>query len=260
MPLIPQKPQEAAHKMSGTTPIPLSKRMRKATQTIHNVSDALVNMKLGLTLSDETVWSEGILTFSCIFKHLEQALDRNRDSLLGDLDVPGLRRNQEFDNILRFYFGESGWTTRFNEMRSSSAVSAYLDHLIETERKNPYLLTAYIYHLYMGLLSGGQILSLKRSVSKSKEGGDDIFHYQAPHTVQSIKKALKKATDDLVEHLDEDTQEQIVQEGIKVFELNNTLVNSVKGVNEAFWNLVQWCILAAVIVAIAVYIAINMLT
>ena len=86
--------------------IPFTKRMRKATAKIHNVSDALVNMvsrstylvqfglfgniyphlpkyffkhflfqkKLGLTLSDDTVWKQGILTFSCVFKHLEQVM------------------------------------------------------------------------------------------------------------------------------------------------------------------------------------------
>ena len=46
------------------TDIPFVKRMRQTTRNIHSKSDALVNLKLGLTLADETVWSEGILTFA----------------------------------------------------------------------------------------------------------------------------------------------------------------------------------------------------
>jgi hypothetical protein len=33
--------------------------MREATRTIHNRSDALVNAKLGFTLTDDAVWAEG---------------------------------------------------------------------------------------------------------------------------------------------------------------------------------------------------------
>ena len=36
-----------------------SQRMRAATRNIHNKSDALVNAKLGATMSDDNVWAEG---------------------------------------------------------------------------------------------------------------------------------------------------------------------------------------------------------
>jgi len=246
--------------------LPFTKRMRKATQSIHNISDALVNMKLGLTLSDETVWSEGILTFAPVFKHLEQALERNKDSLLGDLDVDGLRRSKQFDDVLKFYYGEDGWVSRLERMKATPAVSSYLQHLVEAERRNPYLLTAFVYHLYMGLLSGGQILSLKRSATaaakeakKLKGGGDDIFHFEPPHTVQSVKKSLRNATEEMSRNLDAETQDLVVQEGVKVFELNNALVNSVEGVDQAFWRLAKKVALVFVLVAIVFYLVINQL-
>ena len=37
-----------------------SQRMRAATRNIHNKSDALVNAKLGVTMSDDNVWAEGL--------------------------------------------------------------------------------------------------------------------------------------------------------------------------------------------------------
>jgi len=234
--------------------------MRKATAQIHNVSDTLVNVKLGLTLSDDTVWKQGILTFACIYKHLEQALERNKDSLLGDLDVGGLRRTDQFDNILRHYYGDA-WQSEFENMKTTSVVTNYLQHMIDIERQNPYLLAAYIYHLYMGLLSGGQILSLKRSLSgKTEVGGEDIFHYEAPHTAHSIKKSLRTATEEMAANLDSETQELVINEGIKVFELNNTLINSVKGVNEAFGKLVKWMVLMAVLVLAILFGATKMFT
>lgn len=239
--------------------IPFTKRMRKATAKIHNVSDALVNLKLGLTLSDDTVWKQGILTFSCVFKHLEQALTRNKDSLLGDLDVEGFRRAEQFDNVLRHYYGDE-WQSEFEAMKTTSAVSNYLQHLIDIERQNPYLLAAYIYHLYMGLLSGGQILSLKRSVSGNKDdGGDDIFHFESPHTVPALKKSLRSAAEDFGGNLDSETQELVINEGIKVFELNNTLVNSVEGVNEAFRRLVLWVAVGGLVVLAMLYVASKIL-
>ena len=112
----------------------------------------------------------------------------------------------------------------------------------------------------MGLLSGGQILSLKRSVSGNKdEGGDDIFHFESPHTVQSLKKSLRSAAEDFGGNLDSETQELVISEGIKVFELNNTLVNSVEGVNEAFWRLVLWVAVGGLVVLAMLYVASKML-
>ena len=37
-----------------------SQKMRAATRNIHNKSDALVNAKLGVTMSDDNVWAEGL--------------------------------------------------------------------------------------------------------------------------------------------------------------------------------------------------------
>ena len=44
----------------NTDIITYSQQMRAATRNIHNVSDALVNAKLGVTMSDDSVWAEGI--------------------------------------------------------------------------------------------------------------------------------------------------------------------------------------------------------
>jgi len=215
-----------------------SQRMRIATRNIHTTSDNLVNAKLGVTISDDSVWAEGLLVFYEIFKYLESALERRADSLMGDLMLPGMARTKALEADLAYYLGpdwREGYTLR-------PQVSAYLSHLTGLEAKDPYLLTPYIYHLYMGLFSGGQILGAKRllslnplaSGSKDEEGGARsglAVTYYGDLAIGTLKKQLKKAINDMAEELDEDTKEAIVKEGIKCFELNNTIISSVKGVD-----------------------------
>ena len=38
-----------------------SQEMREITRSIHNKSDTMVNLKLGVTMSDDSVWAEGNL-------------------------------------------------------------------------------------------------------------------------------------------------------------------------------------------------------
>ena len=131
--------------------------LRRATKNIHDVSDALVNAKLGVTINDDSVWAEGLLIFYEVFKFLELALSTHSDSLIGDLLIEHMERRQAFEADLAFFYG-SNWAENYTVR---SEVQIYLDHLREIEKENPYLLVPYIYHLYMGLLSGGQILQAK---------------------------------------------------------------------------------------------------
>ena len=133
-----------------------SVQLRKATKTIHDLSDALVNAKLGVTISDDSVWAEGLLVFYEVFKFLEKSLSAHSDSLIGDLLIPGMARTEAFEKDLDFFFGD--WKESY-EIRPE--VRQYLDHLESLDHENPYLLIPYIYHLYMGLFSGGQILAAK---------------------------------------------------------------------------------------------------
>ena len=79
---------------------------------------------------------------------------------MGDLDIEGLRRSHALEKDLDHFFGPS-WRTKENP----EAVTKYIEHLQKiADEDEPQLLIAYIYHLYMGLLSGGQILAKKRQL------------------------------------------------------------------------------------------------
>merc|ERR1739845_328001 len=107
----------------------------------------------------------------------------------------------------------------------------------------------------MGLLSGGQILSAKKRVSRkpTDSSGQNIFNVNKPDSVSSLKKKIREAMETMSKYLDEDTKEEILREGVKVFELNNSLIHSVKGVDEAFWKLTKKLLPIAFLVILLSY-------
>lgn len=236
-----------------------SQRMRTTTRSIHNTSDTLVNAKLGVTMSDDSVWAEGLLVFYEIFKFLEEALDRHSDSLIGDLLIPGMARTAALEADLSHYLGEEwreGYVVR-------PEVEQYLAHLRHLEDSDPYMLIPYIYHLYMGLFSGGQVLKAQRFLSLSSIAGfkDDEDEDRPGYSVTNygdvaigvLKKNLKKAINDLAEELDEETREAILQEGVKVFKLNNTIIGSVKGVDRVLQRRLVKLLIAVILLLLFIF-------
>ena len=70
----------------------------------------------------------------------------------------------------------------------------------------------------------------------------------------SLKKKIREAMESMSEHLDEETKENILNEGVKVFELNNTLIHSVKGVDEALWRLTKKVLMIALVFILISYL------
>ena len=214
----------------------ICKRLRDATKTVHDSSDKLVNLKLGVALSDPNVWYQGLLVFSKIFFKLESCLDQCPS--LEELDLGGLRRwllnwfevkiaifvtasevethlrkwgrreevtffswngneflswyshsnikisrTKAFEQDLDYFYG-----TKWRKENDNEAVQKYIDHLDQLANEEPLLLIAYFYHLYMGLLSGGQILSKKKYLFGSKDDNDP----NAVTTFDDSPSALKK--------------------------------------------------------------------
>jgi len=209
-----------------------SQEMREITRSIHNKSDTMVNAKLGVTMSDDSVWAEGLLVFYEIFKYLEEALERHKDSLIGDLLITGMERTVAFEEDLSHYLGQH-WK---KDYQVRPEVQNYLQHLRQLEDRQPYLLVAYIYHLYMGLFSGGQVLRAKKMISLSSvstvttEDGNSVTMYENI-SIGSLKKQLKCAINEFADNIDIELRQEILEEGINVFKLNNTIIASVKGVD-----------------------------
>ncbi|XP_058130463.1 uncharacterized protein LOC131287986 [Anopheles ziemanni] len=221
--------------------IPFSKQLRIATRDIHSVSDALVNAKLAFALYDSRVWAEGLLIFYDVFKHLEQRVP-------DDFLPPVLHRSAQFEQDLQFYLGD-GWKERHTP---KPEVRAYLEHLHRIELENPNLLLAYVYHLYMGLLSGGQILQKRRSqgrrINPFRRGegsteGAALTTFE-DHSIYELKQRLRKVVDEFGVRLDGETRQRMLEESRKVFELNNTIIRTVQGVERANVRIIKYVAVA----------------
>uniref|UniRef100_A0A182QT58 Heme oxygenase n=1 Tax=Anopheles farauti TaxID=69004 RepID=A0A182QT58_9DIPT len=235
--------------------VSFSKEMRIATRDIHSVSDALVNAKLAFALYDSRVWAEGLLIFYDVFKHLEQRVPH-------DFLPPELHRTAQFEQDLRFYLGE-GWLERHTP---KPEVRTYLDHLRTVEQENPNLLLAYVYHLYMGLLSGGQILQKRRAVGRRmnpfRRGAEETNEGAAlttfeDHSIYELKQCLRKIVDEFGARLDDDTHQRMLEESRKVFELNNTIIRTVQGVGRANARIVKYVAMAILAFVLVQYMLRN---
>lgn len=234
--------------------------MRKETRDVHKISDALINAKLAfgkynalhrrnpqkfncrfvLALSDNQVWADGLLVFYEIFRFLEENVSE-------DLLPNAFHRTEAFERDLAYYLGEN-WRRDY-EIRDS--VKMYLKHLHDVKNRSPILLLAYVYHLYMGLLSGGQILQKKRSLnllgSRNNGGGDAVTHFEN-HTIAELKTIMRSLVDKLAISFDESTKILLIAESKMVFHLNNEIVRTVRGVNRV--NIRKFGIVLVVVIGI----------
>lgn len=175
-----------------------------------------------LALSDHNVWADGLLVFYEIFRFLEQNVPE-------DLLPLEFHRTEAFERDLSYYLGEN-WKRNY-EIRDS--VKMYLKHLQDVKNRSPILLVAYVYHLYMGLLSGGQILKKKRSLNPlgSTGGEGESVTYFDGHAIGDLKTQMRTLVDKLALNFDESTKILLIAESKMVFHLNNEIVRSVRGVN-----------------------------
>ncbi|XP_050554411.1 heme oxygenase 1 [Spodoptera frugiperda] len=212
-------------------------RMRKATRKIHNISDALVNAKFALSLRDEEVWGGGLFIFYHVFGFLEDAKARLNMADFDKLFVNKvLYRKKAFEDDLTHYLGEN-----WRSIPKAMALENYIEHLQELERSNPRLLMAYVYHLYLGLLSGGQILAKKRKMfgdenAKTETYTDKVTDFSGTDIAQ-LKKDFRQAMNEIADKMTEEEKDAFIEESNQVFVMNNLIVNSVGGQNKVLYNM-----------------------
>ncbi|KAL0860499.1 hypothetical protein ABMA27_009875 [Loxostege sticticalis] len=217
--------------MSGSTDL-FTTRMRKATRKIHSVSDALVNAKFAISLREETVWGGGLFVFYHIFAFLEDAKDRLNLPDYNRLFVHKiLHRKSAFEEDLKHYLGEE-----WQSLPKSAALENYLEHLQDLEKENPTLLMAYVYHLYLGLLSGGQILAKKRKMFGGKNSSEETYVDKLTDfsdvDIGQLKNDFRAVMNEIAEKMSDEEQQAFIEESNQVFLMNNLIVNSVGGQNQ----------------------------
>lgn len=197
-----------------------------------------------------------------VFKFLEE----NVSSHILPLEI---RRLDQFEADLEFFKGED-WKKTYKVRES---VQKYLNHLYEINERNPLLLIAYCYHLYMGLLSGGQILAKKRNFASgimkkfreqrtddeddSIEPGSHLTSFPNK-SILELKNNFRCTIDDFTKDFDEKLRSELIEESKKVFELNNEIISSVEGVDGQLYRNLRNAIGIVLLLVLSVYLFIKM--
>ncbi|XP_060840592.1 uncharacterized protein LOC132921530 isoform X2 [Rhopalosiphum padi] len=205
----------------ATEEIKFTERMRKATRKEHRISDALINAKMTIGMTDSKVWVEGLRRFYVVYQYLEIAMKKEENYNLHKFgQINGLLRTQPFESSLRHYLGEK-WPSGITK-----AMAEYSNYLLCLENENHVLLSPFIYHMYMGILSGGQILMAKQRMAFSDGKGSEAFYFDI--NVREAKNQLRNEMNALAEKLDDETKLRLLKESKMVYLLNNKLVKEVK--------------------------------
>lgn len=177
---------------------------------------------------------------------------------------------EQFEKDLDFFKGND-WRETY-VIRES--VQNYLQHLNKLNDENPLMLVAYVYHLYMGLLSGGQILAKKRNLEGKIVGffkkqrvesegdvqpGHHLTTFVGEKSISDLKNQMRKSIDTFAEDLDEKTRQGLIEESKRVFELNNVIIKSVEGVNEQLEKRVKNFVAATLLVVLGAYLIMKLM-
>ena len=179
-----------------------------------------------------------------------------KDTHIGDLCIEGMQRTEAFQKDLNYYLGPN-WTVNYKPRES---VAKYLLHLKQLEKTDPNMLMAYIYHLYMGLLSGGQILRKKRSVMRklnpfsTEDSYSDAVTDFGNYSIFQIKKDLVDAMNSIANILDDKTKSKLIEESKRVFLMNNEIIRSVQGANVVILKKLLLIIIFLIVIMVIYYI------
>ena len=202
----------------------LCTELHTRTETDHERSNKLINLKLLVVATDRLLWSKTMVNFYFIFKALEEELFRHQDhKRLWCLYIPELMRCHAFEEDLKYFFGDN-WSSLVSP---SPATKDFVQHIHDVGKENPILLATYCHSFYLALMAGGQII--KSMITKSlglKNGlGTATFQFKSKNAGQ-LKKQLKDSINGL--GVDDETKNKLIQEKILAYNMTNAIVKEIK--------------------------------
>ncbi len=231
---------------STTVERPLTERMRNATRQSHDNSDKLVNLKLSFVITSKPLYAEAISLFWPIFLELEALLEEHKNHEQLKLLHPMLnilRRAPSFEDDFRSLLGSEILVREVMQRRiwmlpgqskqySPPVLQAYIDRLRHLSKERPIVLVAYVYHMYSAILAGGTIIKRIVKMTYGLKSDDGVQIFVLPYNDDfTNSKVVHNKLKHVVNHemqLSEDHKQQIIDESLQVFLLNNALAATVK--------------------------------
>jgi heme oxygenase len=132
--------------------------------------------------------------------------------------------------------------------------------LREIEDTDSLLLMAYIYHLYMGLLSGGIILRKKKQLVQKINPFKDTAVNEGncltdfgKYNIYDMKRELRNTMNKIADMLDEDTKNKLLEESKTVYTLNNEIIRSVRGAGSVIVKKLVYILIVLVFVISCIF-------
>ncbi|XP_077971397.1 heme oxygenase 2-like [Styela clava] len=223
--------------------------LNRRTKSIHDKSDKATRIKLAVALTDVTIYTQVLGDFYYVFKTIEELISENAHSVnISALWLPKLCRRKKIEQDLAYYLG-LGWK---DITKPSPAAQQYVSHLEEICGENPDILIAYVHTMYLALLAGGYILRkiIRRTLGLSTDDGLMIFHFSEGSRIE-LKNHIKNAINRM--DLDVDLKEQIVQEKIKIFEMNNEIIANVQPKLSSYSRLLKFLLVILVFIVAIIF-------
>jgi len=261
----------------------LTDRMRVRTKQIHDKSDKLVNLKLGMVLTSKDLYAEAISLFWPIYHEMETLLETHKHHPQLGLFHPYLeilRRAPNFERDMEFMLRDST-TTTMKELRqrrrrkmnttneedefSPPELQDYIDNLRRLSDENPIVLVAYVHHMYGAIMAGGFMIKkmVQRVFSLQKDGNSDgvqAFEVDLTNdtkkftTVKGLRKEMNRIINEEMK-LTPQQEEAILKESPSVFVRNNALVATAKetpAFQKATTRVIRLCLMVVVVPLLAV--------
>jgi len=154
----------------------------------------------------DELWFRALTRFELVFSELEDALDNVED--LEAFDIPGIRIKHHISEDLDNYYGKDRKT-------DSAAGKMWISTVRKLRDEDPRLIAAYIYHMYLGLYSGGKILRHKFKLPGQTLDLDERSN--------NVKSSLKTAMKNLVLS-DAALAQKLIEHSENLFKLNNLII------------------------------------
>ncbi|KNC98385.1 uncharacterized protein SPPG_06091 [Spizellomyces punctatus DAOM BR117] len=228
--------------MSNQRSLSLSDRINLHTRKVHSQNHWISNIKLLICLLDHQLYARLVRQFYELYKTVEDEVTRHIEAgdeaglLLKQVAMREIFREEAFREDARYWCGPD-----WRDWKESGPMKKYKAHVKELSEKEPVVLLAYLYTMYLGLFAGGQLVRRKLAkklgfAPSSCSGGSEglsIFTFSNP--IFELKRAYHQRFDAL--ELSEDVTQRILDEAQLVFAKNLVIIADLEGLPGALWRL-----------------------
>lgn len=142
-------------------------------------------------------------------------------TILSQLQIPGLARSARLLADLQLTSHHSGQSIagQLEEVSRKGALAKFLAHIKLSVGRNPHVLVAFAWVLYMAIFSGGRILrhSLQPIAGNISGSGLQFFEFDGNEDGEDIRRYFKKSFAEIEPHLSKEEKEDIVVEAQEIF-------------------------------------------